>query len=221
MRMYQRRRTLSPEETAANAKAREQRTAACMHCQVCSRDILANKGTIAHHGYTRPGHGWQTSSCFGAKRLPFEVDRTALGEFIGFLHDQHDRMVKTRAAVSKEEIPVTLTYQEWQRAGDRYSAGRYVSLSFDISRVSWHGVKNAEETLYRERNPRMTGDLFGNYGWSDFDHVLKVNLASRDSEIRMIKADINEFTKRYEGWKQTHKRENDQWVALDKPVTIG
>ena len=27
------------------------------------------------HGYERPGHGWQTGSCMGAKNLPFEVDR--------------------------------------------------------------------------------------------------------------------------------------------------
>lgn len=45
------------------------------HCQICSRDIKANTGLIAHHGYQRPGGGWQTASCMGAKYLPYEVSR--------------------------------------------------------------------------------------------------------------------------------------------------
>ena len=43
------------------------------HCQICARDIKANTGLIAHHGYQRPGSGWQTASCDGAKQLPYEV----------------------------------------------------------------------------------------------------------------------------------------------------
>lgn len=41
-------------------------------CQICGRPIKANTGTIAHHGYKRPGGGWQTASCMGAKYLPYE-----------------------------------------------------------------------------------------------------------------------------------------------------
>jgi hypothetical protein len=41
-------------------------------CQICGRQIKANTGTIAHHGYQRPGGGWQTASCMGAKYLPYE-----------------------------------------------------------------------------------------------------------------------------------------------------
>ncbi|WP_439946491.1 hypothetical protein [Streptomyces sp. BBFR109] len=45
------------------------------HCQICARPIKANTGRIAHHGYQRPGTGWQTASCDGAKQLPYEVSR--------------------------------------------------------------------------------------------------------------------------------------------------
>lgn len=41
-------------------------------CQICEREIKASTGVIAHHGYTRPGEGWQTSSCWGARHLPYE-----------------------------------------------------------------------------------------------------------------------------------------------------
>jgi len=48
-------------------------------CQICGRIIKAPAGVIAHHGYKRPGGGWQTSSCMGAKHLAYELscDRIA------------------------------------------------------------------------------------------------------------------------------------------------
>lgn len=47
-------------------------------CQICARSIGAKNGKIAHHGYERPGHGWQTSSCSGAMHQPYEVACDAL-----------------------------------------------------------------------------------------------------------------------------------------------
>ncbi len=45
-------------------------------CQICARNIKANTGLIAHHGYQRPQYqGWQTASCDGARQLPYEVSR--------------------------------------------------------------------------------------------------------------------------------------------------
>lgn len=44
-------------------------------CQICARPIKAKTGVIAHHGYKRPnrGSGWQTTSCAGARYLPYEI----------------------------------------------------------------------------------------------------------------------------------------------------
>jgi len=47
-------------------------------CQICGRAIKSKNGLIAHHGYKRPGQGWQTSSCFGARFRPYEVACDAL-----------------------------------------------------------------------------------------------------------------------------------------------
>lgn len=41
-------------------------------CQICGRPIKSTTGVIAHHGYKRPGNGWQTASCMGARHLPYE-----------------------------------------------------------------------------------------------------------------------------------------------------
>jgi hypothetical protein len=76
--LNQRRRVLSPEETAANAARKQARENASMACQCCGRRILAKRGLIAHHGYTRPGQGWQTASCMGAGYVPFAFGRDRL-----------------------------------------------------------------------------------------------------------------------------------------------
>jgi hypothetical protein len=51
-------------------------------CQICERRIQANTGVIAHHGYTRPGHGWQTQSCFGARYRAYEDSNDAMQPYI-------------------------------------------------------------------------------------------------------------------------------------------
>lgn len=51
-------------------------------CQICARAIKAKRGIIAHHGYLRPGHGWQTSSCLGARYAPLEVSRDRIKEVV-------------------------------------------------------------------------------------------------------------------------------------------
>jgi hypothetical protein len=54
-------------------------------CQICAREIQAKTGVIAHHGYQRPGNGWQTSSCYGARHKPYEVACDAIDGAIAAL----------------------------------------------------------------------------------------------------------------------------------------
>lgn len=46
-------------------------------CQICDGAYILStrgeKGILAHHGYKRPRHSWQTASCRGARQLPYEV----------------------------------------------------------------------------------------------------------------------------------------------------
>lgn len=50
-------------------------------CQICARPILANTGTIAHHGYTVKW-GFFSGTCEGSLALPYEQDRSVLGKHI-------------------------------------------------------------------------------------------------------------------------------------------
>lgn len=75
-------------------------------CQICGREIKAGRGLIALHGYQRPGHGWQTQSCYGARHLPFEVSRDRLGQFIDLVRKELTTAQERVAAAHRGELPV-------------------------------------------------------------------------------------------------------------------
>lgn len=80
------------------------------HCQICGRAIKASAGIIAHHGYERPGNGWQTRSCFGARYQPYEVSCSALAPFIESV-GLFKVKTETALATLKASPPETLMYR--------------------------------------------------------------------------------------------------------------
>ncbi len=55
-------------------------------CQICEREIKAQSGFIAHHGYRRPDQGWQTESCRGARNPPYEKSRDVIPKAIASIN---------------------------------------------------------------------------------------------------------------------------------------
>lgn len=87
-------------------------------CQICARPIRANNanGVIAHHGYRRPnrGSGWQTSSCRGARYLPYEKSCDQIPPTIDYIA----RYIESRKAFVKQYMtnpPEELSYQDYNR----------------------------------------------------------------------------------------------------------
>lgn len=201
MRMYgRRRREISAEETAANAQARASRFAAGMHCQCCGKLFLANTGVMAHHGYQRPGGGWQTASCSGARFVPFEVSRAQLGSLIESLKAWKARAIEARAATEAETLMVVLSFSDYsQKIG---YGGRMPSKTVMVSRENFEAIKAENEQSFR-----MTGRY-------NFDEVKAKDLWKRDREIENVTAEISAQQKRYEGWVQTHEWKNKAWAAL-------
>jgi hypothetical protein len=193
------RRKLTPEETAANAARKAERLAAVMHCQICGRAILANTGHIAHHGYTRPDRGWQTSSCFGARARPFEVSRDTVARFVTALKNWREAAIKARAETEAETSPLTLTYGVYNR-----NTGKRDPIFIDVTRATFESVR-AEHT-----------DVFRTYSWDSYDKVKAARMLNHDHKIAGLAADIIEFQKRFDGWTQTHawQTETQEWVKL-------
>jgi hypothetical protein len=172
-----------------------------MTCQCCGRGIFAATGLIAHHGYERPGHGWQTASCFGARHLPWEVSRDALGDLIRKLKLTLKNLLIARDDVAKGHIEVTHTYSVHIKKTDT-AFGRYEDRTIRFFSNTFEQCKREFPEAFK-MNPHRTFDAFR-------DHDLMI----RDNEIADYKAHITECLRRYEGWKQTHHRAGDKWVEV-------
>lgn len=174
-----------------------------MTCQCCSMKYLARLGTVAHHGYERPGTGWQTASCMGAKFLPFENDHARLDLLIESL-DQRIKALKknyrdTKSEVIEVQVSITDYSKERQAGRDRPSK----TLSF--TRRSFKKVTEADEHTKRG---------FGELRYYTFDDCKKRQMETLAGNIKRTeewKADRDAFRKT---WKHTHNydRATKAWV---------
>lgn len=191
-RMYGHRRTLTPAETKANADKRTARAMAAMSCQCCTGKILANTGVIAHHGYQRPGDGWQTASCFGARRLPFEVDRTALGELIVALKNSLSGARATLRDIKAEKHPISHEFTDYTAQRDH--RGHWPSIKIEFSRAGFADQIKTHEKLLRSNG----------YHTITFDDEKKRAVDWQAYKVKQIAEDVRRSQARYDGWKPTH-----------------
>jgi hypothetical protein len=182
------------------AIAREQREGAAMTCQCCAHGILANTGVIAHHGYQRPaGWGYQTRSCEGARELPFEVSRDALGRHIANLHAYLLREQCFLRDVEAELLPLRWTFSDITTKQNAWTPGRDRTVS--VTRENFQSV--AEETR----------EIRNEYG-TTFDSLKKGVIGRSQGDIKMTQFAITQQQARYDAWTQTHERQGDEWVAV-------
>jgi hypothetical protein len=100
-------------------------------CQICAREIKAGDGLIAHHGYKRPGHGWQTASCMGAKFAPYEVSRDRLPAVVRVVTDYLTTTRKTLRELLKGP-PATFTVQPRDAWGNKRGEPRVYACPVDF-----------------------------------------------------------------------------------------
>lgn len=180
---------------------RDERNAKAMTCQICARGILAELGAIAHHGYERPGDGYQTASCPGAKELPFEVSRERLGEHI--VH-QKDRLANSRAFLARviaEDGDLAWTYEDRTACTKRWHQG--VDKMVFVNRANWVEEFAAAKAV-------------GSTSTATYDSVKAGTIARTEADIKSTADNITFQQARYDGWKgPTHRREGDAWVTLE------
>ena len=76
-------------------------------CACCFRAIaVMPDGNMAHHGYQRPGDGFQTASCPGIRFRPLEVSNEGLRYIITVCEDQLSRAI---TALGESSTITTLT----------------------------------------------------------------------------------------------------------------
>lgn len=145
-------------------------------CQICEREIKANTGVIAHHGYTRPYPQEQTRSCDGARELPYEVSRDAIPRAIqntkAFLGHQEDRL-----KAYMEQGPEELT--------------RLV------------GYGRPAQTLTRPEgfDPKYSAENWETAPAKGYEREFYSTIRQIKGNIEAAKDEIKRLTKRYDNWK--------------------
>lgn len=108
-------------------------------CQICAREIKAKSGIIAHHGYTRPEHGWQTSSCIGARNLSYEKSRDIIPKAIGIIRNFIGLKQAEIKSVKENSTPVHFLRNIISSDSPQYKIrqGEYISkLEYGIKSAS-------------------------------------------------------------------------------------
>lgn len=177
-----------------------------MTCQICGRRIFAETGVIAHHGYERPGDGYQTRSCEGAREQPFEVTMGALVDHIETVAAQiasHAAMIE-RIHTEAQPVPYSWTTKEVRHTGRR---GReYVKKLAFVNRDNFDTVMADVQATSRYHVGGLTWDRVKH------DHIRELQAAER--ALREYHA---QQTKRAEAWTPTHRAGGageKTWVAL-------
>ena len=190
-----------------------EREAECMTCQCCGRSIFAQTGTIAHHGYERPGTGWQTPSCVGAKELPWEVSRDALGKLIEMLGVRIDDLKAHAKAVKAETVKVPFHYVEYVKDSNRYTSTK-VNHKEMFDRA---GYEAAIARVDEDATSALDKALHTAQRTTSFNQLLERELMNTESMVVQTRTFKRECEKRFAGWKQTHShfdKATGKWVAL-------
>lgn len=196
-------------ERAEAAKART--------CQICGRQIFAEVGMIAHHGYQRPGGGTQTASCPGARELPFETSRDRLRTHITNAHVQLGAEKKMRASVAAETAPIMTSYEVLERDenGRRvFHRGRpqYTTNYFSVTRATIAQMMTKHPAYFGHE----AGHFYGVPAGKEFSHILKRDLAERDRSIKNTEDYLTFQHGRYDAWQLLEKwnATTSQWEKI-------
>lgn len=172
-----------------------------MTCQVCGRPILANTGKIAHHGYTRPGFGWQTASCEGATHVPFEVSRDALEAYIANLNRVHDRLVARQDTITSgyaKSASLYVTNYDAPHQYGRQRGGRLITVTPETF-----------ETV-RDELPKT----FKMLSLTSFEVILEGEARTIKGQLSQLLSELAQQEVRYEGWSQTHSWNGSEFTAI-------
>lgn len=189
------RQKLSVESRQEKVEAEGER----MTCQCCGGSYLAKLGTIAHHGYQRPGTGWQTASCMGAKFVPFENGHARLDQLIATLEGRMKDLKKAVKETQEEKVEVRFTFPDYSQPRSRTFGQPTKTVSF--TRQTFDQVKKENAEGWR----RMASG-------HSFEECQQRQIAKYESQYTATKTFHREATKRRVDWKHTHDYDKKQKV---------
>jgi hypothetical protein len=150
-------------------------------CQICSQYHLGyvKRGVLAHHGYQRPGHGYQTQSCYGALKQPLHVSCDALPPYIAAMQNLLDREKDVLARILATP-PAAYTVQDskWNSV-----ARRHLPVDRKVERPE--GFEAGQEPLYT-----MT----------EYERCYRNDIRHREGQIEGYRREVAHQTKKLQNW---------------------
>jgi hypothetical protein len=153
-------------------------------CQICGREIGTTMGVIAHHGYTRPGHGWQTSSCWGAKHVAYEVGHDALDSLIPVIQAQlslHTEQLADWLA----NPPATITFTK--DGSYNFQTRKYNKIEVTVERPA-------------DFDPKAEVDSY--FGRENYACQYDARRHAMEQNVKNDQQDLAHFTQRRADWKE-------------------
>ncbi len=180
-------------------------------CQICGRDICANTGVIAHHGYERPQWGgYQTASCSGARELPLEASSEALRKRVENLALWINEAQASLRAAHAEETPASYAWKAGRHESAKYSPA-LTRATFDAWRETDEG-KEAERAYLNNRSYTDSTPFA-------FDAVKLQAIRGIERQIAQYKGESDFQRPRLAAWKQTESAQFEGgafmgWIKL-------
>lgn len=152
-------------QAEAKAKREAERAAVTFECQICGGYYMATKGLLAHHGYRRPGTGWQTASCMGARFVEYAVSRDRIGVAIESV-TEHIGRVRTRLSLLAVQGDASLTWNRkkdcWDKVGELVTVPRpegWTPQNQEKETYRWDPKVRTYSELYQAQVKRLAADL--------------------------------------------------------------
>lgn len=204
--MFRRYQTRTIRSADAIAAEKAEKLAKSMTCQVCNRQIFAETGVIAHHGYQRPAEGWQTCSCNGARHVPFEVSRDALAHEIDLTWKHIEWLIEALRGVEMEMFDLRWTYADKTVTSRRHRNMMGGETTVSVNRETF---PVALALYVQNRYYRHSSD-------PTFDSLKAARVGELRGQLNSARDYLAHQQRRFAGWAQTHERQGDTWVSLAK-----
>lgn len=136
-------------------------------CQCCGGRWAVVGGKVSHHGYKRPGDGWQTPSCIGAREVPLsescDVTKSARTSLLVSIERTREQMAEVPATLP---VRVRDPKKAHLRYEDRYSVIEVTPAEADAhiakyDRTNWSTgeVTPAWDVLLQKRNRNLASQI--------------------------------------------------------------
>jgi len=172
-------------------------------CQICGalQAVNAKTGLLAAHGYTVPAHWHQrTASCFGARKLPFQVSRDVIPALMDSLRQQSAHL---RAAA--EDMRANGTTFEVELRWPSRASIRKTEAGFELIRASLTSFRPATtqplDAFLAQQSPNQSAEERAERARGMYAEAVASAIHRLESDAASCLAELPSWQARYDGWK--------------------